>query len=152
VELHKHWYTLEIFCQTGIFRGVFSKYIKIVGRISAAAIAGDIILFSLGGLVGDYTWAYTMIFRGIISQKEQRSCNGRSGGGGLGRGHYFFRVPNSLGGCDRWGEGRGILYFKASVVQWKDMRPWRPELGPEGKHFVSGNSRFFLGGGGAAKL
>jgi hypothetical protein len=22
-----------------------------------------------------------------------------------------------------------MLYFKASVVQWKDIRPWRPELG-----------------------
>jgi hypothetical protein len=37
-----------------------------------------------------------------------------------------------------------MLYFKASVVQWKDIRPWRPEFGPEGMHFVSGNSRFFL--------
>ncbi len=25
-----------------------------------------------------------------------------------------------------------MLYFKALVVQWKDIRPWRPELGPEG--------------------
>ncbi len=24
------------------------------------------------------------------------------------------------------------------------MRPWRSEFGPEGKHFVSGNSRFFI--------
>jgi hypothetical protein len=23
----------------------------------------------------------------------------------------FFRVPNSLEGCDGWGEGRGILYL-----------------------------------------
>jgi hypothetical protein len=38
----------------------------------------------------------------------------------------FFRVPNSLEGCDGWGEGRGILYIKASVVQWKDIRPWQP--------------------------
>ena len=37
-----------------------------------------------------------------------------------------------------------MLYFKASVVQWKDIRPWRPEFGPEGMHFVSGNSRFFF--------
>jgi hypothetical protein len=59
------------------------------------------------------------------------------GVGGRGGGHYFFRVPNSLEGCDWWGEGRGILYIKASVVQWKD-RPWRPEFELEGKHFVSG--------------
>ena len=56
--------------------------------------------------MGDYTGAYTVIFR-------LQECNG-------------------------WGEGRGILYFKASVVQWKDIRPWQPEYGPEGKHFVSG--------------
>ncbi len=58
----------------------------------------------------------------------------------------------SLEGCERWGEGgRGILYFEASVVQWKDKRPWRPEYGPEGKHFVSGNSFIFILGG-SAKL
>jgi hypothetical protein len=33
----------------------------------------------------------------------------------------------------------GVLYIKYSVVQWKDMRPWQPDLGPEEKHFVSGN-------------
>jgi hypothetical protein len=38
-----------------------------------------------------------------------------------------------------WGEGRGILCMKASVVQWKDIRPWRLEFGPEGKQFVAGN-------------
>jgi hypothetical protein len=45
-----------------------------------------------------------------------------------------------------------MLYFKASVVQWKDIRPWRPEFGPERMHFVYGNSRFFFIFGGAAKL
>ncbi len=58
--------------------------------------------------------------------------------GDRGGGHYFFREPNSFEGCDWWGEERGILCIKALVVQWKDMRPWRPEFGPEGKHFVSG--------------
>ncbi len=58
-------------------------------------------------------------------------------------------MQGSLEGCDRWGEGRGILYFEASVVQWKDIRPWRPKYGPEGKHFVSG--LFFILGD-AAKL
>jgi hypothetical protein len=67
-----------------------------------------------------------------------------TGMGDRGGGHYFFRVPNSLEGCDRWGEEREILYIKALVVQWKDIPPWRPECGPEGKHFVSGNSRFFF--------
>ncbi len=35
------------------------------------------------------------------------------------------RLQRNLEGCDRWGEGRGILYFEASVVQWKDLRHWR---------------------------
>jgi hypothetical protein len=33
----------------------------------------------------------------------------------------------------------------------KNIRRWRPEFGPEGKHFVTGNSLFFVFGG-AAKL
>jgi hypothetical protein len=53
--------------------------------------------------------------------------------------NLFFRVPNTLQGCDGWGEGRGILYIKASLVQWKDIRLWQPEFGPEENHFVSGN-------------
>jgi hypothetical protein len=47
-------------------------------------------------------------------------------------GHYFFRVPNSLEGCDRWGEERGILYIKSLVVQWKDIRPGGPRSGLKG--------------------
>ncbi len=35
-----------------------------------------------------------------------------------------------------------MLYFKASVVQWKDIRPWRPELGLK-EALVSGNNKFF---------
>ncbi len=53
------------------------------------------------------------------------------------------------GSLEGWGEGRGIIYFEALVVQWKDIRPWRPEYRPEGKHFVSG--QFFILGD-AAKL
>jgi hypothetical protein len=67
-------------------------------------------------------------------------------------------VQRSLEGCDRWAEGRGILYFEASVVQWKDIRPWLPKYGPEGKHFVSGQFFYFggcseaaMGGGGAQR-
>ncbi len=58
----------------------------------------------------------------------------------------FFRVPNSLQGCDGWGEGRGVLNIKASLVQWKDIRLWKPEFGPEENHFVSGVfSVYFVG-------
>ncbi len=39
-----------------------------------------------------------------------------------------------------------------SLAQWKDISPWRPEFGPEGKHVVSGNSLFFKIFGEAAKL
>ncbi len=57
---------------------------------------------------------------------------------------HIFRVPNSLQGCDGWGDGREILYIKASLVQLKDIRLWQPEFGPEKKenHFVS---RKFVG-------
>ena len=42
-------------------------------------------------------------FRGVFfTYQDQRSYDGR--------GHYIFRVPNSLQGCDGWGKGRGILY------------------------------------------
>ncbi len=44
-----------------------------------------------------------------------------------------------FGGCDGWDVWRGILFIKASVVLWKDVRHWQPEFGPEEKHFVSGN-------------
>ena len=77
-------------------RGFLSVYIiYITGRVSAAVMAGDIIFFCLDGPVGDYT-AHTLISRGVCSiqyiilQKEERSCNGRSGGGSGGWGHYIF--------------------------------------------------------------
>ncbi len=41
------------------------------------------------------------------------SFAGRNSEAVIGRGHYIFRVPNSLQGCDGWGEGRGILYIKS---------------------------------------
>ncbi len=56
----------EFFCQTGIFAGFSLYIINFVGRISEAAIAGDILLFSLRGQVGDYTGAHTVIFRGFF--------------------------------------------------------------------------------------
>jgi hypothetical protein len=54
-------------------------------------------------------------------------------------------VQRILEGCDRWGEGRGIFYFEASVVQLKDIRPWRPVFGPVGNHFVFGIFLYFGG-------
>jgi hypothetical protein len=67
-------------------------------------------------------------------------------------------VQRSLKGCNRWGEGRVILYFEALVVQWKDIRRCRPEFGPEGKHFVfgiffkfGGSSEAAMGGRGGAQ-
>ena len=60
VELYKLWFTLADFLPNWHFRGVFSISNNAV-RISAAAIAGDIILFSIGGLVGVYTGAYTVL-------------------------------------------------------------------------------------------
>ncbi len=69
------------------FRGVFSPYIIYnAGGISAAAIAGDIIFFSLAGPVGDYTGPilcfFAIFFLYFIRQKVYRSCDGRSGGQG----------------------------------------------------------------------
>ncbi len=58
-----------------------------------------------------------------------------------------FRMERNLERCGGWGEGRGILYIKDLVVQWKDIRPWRPEFGPERKHLVAGNSFVFIFGG-----
>ncbi len=43
---------------------------------------------------------------------NKRNCNGRSGEKEPGAGDIIMlRVPNSLEGCDGWGEGRGILYL-----------------------------------------
>jgi hypothetical protein len=112
----------RIFCQTGTFRGVFFTKITLAVRIPAAAMAGDIIFFSLAGPVEYYTGAHTVIFRGVFSlyySPERRAKLRWAGGVGGEGGIVFFRVPNSLQGCNGWGERRGILYIKASVVQWK---------------------------------
>jgi hypothetical protein len=35
------------------------------------------------------------------------------------------------------GRGAGnIIYIKASLVQWKDIRLWQPEFGPEKKRTI----------------
>ncbi len=69
VELYKLRYTLVDLLPNWNFRGVFSTYrylIYIAGRISAAAMAGYILFFSLAGPVGDYNGAHTAIFRGVF--------------------------------------------------------------------------------------
>jgi hypothetical protein len=33
-----------------------------------------------------------------------------------------------------------------SLAQWKNICPWRPEFGPEGRLFISGNSLFLFWG------
>ena len=57
----------RIFPQTAIFAGFSLNIIFILGSTSAAAITGDLIFFSLGGPVGDYTGAHTVIFQGFFS-------------------------------------------------------------------------------------
>ncbi len=62
------------FPKLGFSRGFLYVYlIYIAGRISAAAMAGDIIFFSLAGPV-------EILY--IILQTEERSCDGQVGGGG----------------------------------------------------------------------
>jgi hypothetical protein len=51
----------RIFCQTGIFAGFSLQIINLSVRISAAAMAGDILFFSLADPRGDYTGAHTVI-------------------------------------------------------------------------------------------
>jgi hypothetical protein len=69
----------------------------------------------------------------INSLNIKREALGKSGGGGR---IVFFRVPNSLKG----GERRGIFYIKASVVQWKDIRPWQPRSSFRVRRFSVGCS------------
>jgi hypothetical protein len=54
VELYKQWYTLaDFFTKLEFSRGfLYVCIIYIAGRISAAVMAGDIILFGLAGPVG----------------------------------------------------------------------------------------------------
>ncbi len=63
-------------------------------------MAGEIIFFSLAGPVGDYTGAPTVIFRGIFRYTVLLArMNSEAAMGGAGD-FIFFRVPNSLEGCD----------------------------------------------------
>ncbi len=47
-----------------------------------------------------------------------------------------------------WARGGEYYISKPRMVEWKDIRPWRPE----GKHFVSGNSLIFYSVGMKKKL
>jgi hypothetical protein len=58
-------------------------------------------------------------------------------------------VQRSLKGCNMWGEGRGILYFEALVVQGKIYADVGPSSGQKGSILFLDN---FLILGGAAKL
>jgi hypothetical protein len=125
--------TLLNFISCGILWRIFPKLkylqgflyvyiIYIAGRISTAAMAGDIIFFSLAGPMGHYTGANTVIFRRLFPIYYSPEETVKLQWVDLGAGNIeFFRVPNSLEGCHRWDEGRGMLYFKASVVPWKDI-------------------------------
>ncbi len=75
------------FSQTGIFARFSLHIINLAVRISAAVMAGAIIVFS------------TFFAR----MNNEAAIGGRGGGGG--GVIVFFRVPSSLEGCDGWGEG-----------------------------------------------
>ncbi len=40
----------------------------------------------------------------ILARRNSEAVMGGAGEGDRGGGHYFFRVPNSLEGCNGWGE------------------------------------------------
>ncbi len=84
----------RIFAKLGYFAGFSPNIIYIANRISATAIAGDIIFFSLGSTVGHNTGAHTVIFRGIFSiyYSPDGTSEAEVGGAGVqGGGHYIFK-------------------------------------------------------------
>ena len=104
----------RIFCQTGIFAGFSLHIINFAVRISAAAMAGDIIFFSLAGPLGDYTWAHTVsiyTYECIFKSKPKDFL------------HFFI-----------WLKKIGELEKKMDII-----RPWQPEFGSEEKPFVCEN-------------
>ncbi len=141
-ELYKQWYILADFLPNWDISRGFLHIINFAVRISEAAMkgVGDIIFHNLGAQWKgtpsscDLSRFYPILFAARISEAAM-------GGAEVGRQNMIntrlSRVQRSLEGCDWWGEGRGILYFEASVVQLNDIRPWRPEIGPEGKPFFS---------------
>jgi hypothetical protein len=115
----------RIFCQTGIFAG-FSLRKSFTSLVGSVQLWWQGTIYFLASLVhweitrGPILCFFAGFFLYFILQKEERSCDEQVGG----RGALNFLV--CLQGCDWWGERRGILYIKASVVQWKDIRPWQP--------------------------
>ncbi len=79
-------YFSGFYAKLGYFAGFSLNIIYTVGRISATAIAGDIIFFCLAGPVGDYTGVHTVFFHGNFSiyYSPELSAKLRSGGGGGG--------------------------------------------------------------------
>jgi hypothetical protein len=106
-ELYKQWYTLADFLPNRDFCGVL-RITNLAVRISAAVMAGDIILFSI---------YYSP------EGRAQLRLVGRVGGGGEGGSFLFFRVPNSLEECDGWGEG-GEYYI--SKTRWYGGKIYAP--------------------------
>jgi hypothetical protein len=86
------------------------------GRINAAAMAWEIIFFSLAGPVGDYTEAHTVIFRiqGCDGWGEARGILYIKSLGGF---FSIYYLPEDKRSCDVRGGGRGTLFFIASVVE-----------------------------------
>jgi hypothetical protein len=87
--------------------------------------------------------------RAAYLRRVQHSSEGRSKA--LRAQRSSDRVQHSSERCSLAQRVQRTAQIGCGVAQWKDIRPWRPEFGPEGTHFVSGNSFFFIFGG-AAKL
>ncbi len=111
----------RIFSQTGIFAGFFLHFINFAVRISEAVMkgAGDIIFHNVESQwkgtpsCCDFSRFFSILFAARISDAAMGQAEVR--------GHDMIntrlsRVQRSIEGYDRWGKGRGILYFEASVV------------------------------------
>jgi hypothetical protein len=78
-------------------------------------MAGDIIYFSVAGPVGYYTGAHAVIFRVVFSLYYSPEGRAKLRWAGRGGALYFLGCRIAYNGGMDW----GILYIKASVVQWK---------------------------------
>ena len=129
VELYKQWYTLADFFPNCNFRGVFLHIINFAVRISEAAMKGvEDIIFHNHGARWKGTPSYCDFFRGFCSILFAGRFSEAAMGRAEVRGHNMINtrlssVQRSIEGCDRWGEGWGMLYLKAPVVQWRDIQP-----------------------------
>ncbi len=96
----------RFFSQTEIFAGFSLHIINLAVRISAAVMAGAIILFSI----------YIL----FAKRNSETAIGGPWAGGG---GIVFFTVPSSLEGCNGWGEG-GEYYL--SKPRWYSGKIYAP--------------------------